>query len=210
LKGKRGAPEGNQNARKHGFYSKVLDETERLDFERATDVEGIDGEIALLRVKIKWLLERDPENIKLIMQATNTLARLVRTRFNISKEDRKRLKDAIGNVLRDVALPLVSASELPCESNILPESSEFSKVKMNRLRPYQREVVLAVLDIVYGRLGLRVFCKFLVALVIIDCLLICVLWFAYSVNQSLMCGLIHGCQCSSFVMTVFVGRVPSK
>jgi len=106
LKGKRGAPKGNQNARKHGFYSKVLDEAERLDFELATGVEGIDDEIALLRVKIKSLLEREPENIKLIMQASNTLARLVRTRYKISKEDKKGLKEAIGNVLRDVALPL--------------------------------------------------------------------------------------------------------
>jgi len=106
LKGKRGAPKGNQNARKHGFYSKVLDEAEKLDFEQATSVEGIDNEIALLRVKIKSLLERDPENIKLIMQATNTLAKLVKTRYNISKEDKKGLKEAIGNVLRDVALPL--------------------------------------------------------------------------------------------------------
>ena len=65
---KRGAPKGNQNARKHGFYSKVLDEAEQLDFELATGVEGIDDEIALLRVKIKSILENDPENIKLIMQ----------------------------------------------------------------------------------------------------------------------------------------------
>jgi len=106
LKRKRGAPAGNQNARKHGFYSRVLDEAERLDFELATGVEGIDDEIALLRVKIKSLLERDPENIKLIMQATNTLARLVRTRYNIGKEDKQGLKEAIGTVLRDVALPL--------------------------------------------------------------------------------------------------------
>ncbi len=106
MKGKRGAPKGNQNARKHGFYSKVLDEAERLDFKLATDVEGIDDEIALLRVKIKSLLERDPENFKLIMQATSILARLVKTRYNISKEDKKGLKEAIGNVLRDVALPL--------------------------------------------------------------------------------------------------------
>ena len=103
---KRGGQKGNQNARKHGFYSRVLDEAERLDFQMATNVEGIDDEIALLRVKIKSLLERDPENIKLIMQATNTLARLVRTRYNISKEDKQGLKEAIANVLRDVALPL--------------------------------------------------------------------------------------------------------
>jgi len=106
VKGKRGAPEGNQNARKHGFYSKVLDEAEQLDFELATGVEGIDDEIALLRVKIKSILENDPENIRLIMQATNILAGLVRTRYNIGTEQRKGLKEAIGNVLRDVALPL--------------------------------------------------------------------------------------------------------
>ena len=103
---KRGAPRGNQNARKHGFYSRVLDDTERCDFIQATSVEGIDEEIALLRVKIKSLVARDPENIKLIMQAVNTLTRLIMTRYNIGKEDKKGLKEAIGNVLRDVALPL--------------------------------------------------------------------------------------------------------
>ncbi len=105
-KRKRGAPKSNQNARKHGFYSKVLNEAERLDFELASGVDGIDGEIALLRVKIKSILEHDPENLKLIMRATNTLERLVRTRYNITKEQKKGLKEAIGNVLRDVALPL--------------------------------------------------------------------------------------------------------
>jgi hypothetical protein len=103
---KRGAPKGNQNARKHGFYSKVLDESEQLDFELATGVEGIDDEIALLRVKIKSLIAHDPDNITLIMQAINTLARVVSTRYNLSKQDKHGLKEAIGNVLRDVALPL--------------------------------------------------------------------------------------------------------
>jgi len=103
---KRGAPKGNQNARKPDFYTKVLDEAERLDFELASGVEGIDDEIALLRVKIKSILEHDPENVKLIMQATNALERLIRTRYKITKEQRKGLKEAIGNVLREVALPL--------------------------------------------------------------------------------------------------------
>ena len=105
-KRKRGAPKGNQNARKHGFYVKVLDEAEQFDFELASGVNGIDDEITLLRVKIKSVLEKDPQNIKLIMQATNTLAGLVKTRYKISKEQKKGLKEAIGNVLRDVALPL--------------------------------------------------------------------------------------------------------
>jgi hypothetical protein len=104
--GKRGAPRGNQNARKHGFYSHVLDEAEQRDFELATEVEGLDDEIALLRVKIKSIVAHDPENLSLIMQATGTLARLLRTKYNIGKNDRKSLMAAIGNVLKDIALPL--------------------------------------------------------------------------------------------------------
>ena len=105
-KKKRGAPKGNLNALKHGFYSRVLDEAEKLDFKSATGLEGIDDEIALLRVKIKSVLEKDPENIKLIMQATNALAGLVKTRYRITKEQRQGLREAIGNVLKDIAVPL--------------------------------------------------------------------------------------------------------
>jgi len=103
---KRGGQKGNNNAVKHGFYSKVLDEAGKLDYETAAGVDGIDDEIALLRVKIKSVLEKDPENVKLIMQATNTLAGLVRTRFNTTREQQKGLREAIGKVIREVALPL--------------------------------------------------------------------------------------------------------
>ena len=104
--GKAGAKKGNQNARKHGFYSKVLDDSERADYQRAIDVEGLDSEIALLRVKIKSLVARDPDNVRLIMQATNALVRLVQTRYNIAKSDKQGLREAITGVLRDVAVPL--------------------------------------------------------------------------------------------------------
>jgi hypothetical protein len=105
-KRRRGALKGNQNARKHGFYSKVLDEAEQLDFELASGVEGFDDEIALLRVKIKSVLENDPENVRLLMEATSTLANLVKTKYKISKEQRKGLKEAIENVLKEIAIPL--------------------------------------------------------------------------------------------------------
>jgi hypothetical protein len=103
---KRGAPYGNQNARRHGFYSRVLDPDEQADFEQATEVEGIDEEIALVRVKIKSLVAREPENTKLIMQGVATLEKLVRTRYNIGREDKQGLRDAIANVLRDIAIPI--------------------------------------------------------------------------------------------------------
>jgi hypothetical protein len=103
---RKGAPRGNQYARKHGFYSRVLDADEQSDFEQATEVFGIDEEIALLRTKIKSVLRHDPKNIDLLMKAISTLSGLVRTRYNIGKEDKTGLKEDIGNVLKDVALPL--------------------------------------------------------------------------------------------------------
>lgn len=94
------------SAARHSFYTRVLNEAERLDFEQAAGVDGIDDEIALLRMQIKSFLEHNPDDIKTIMKATETLAKLVKTHYNITKEQKKGLKEAIGNVLREVALPL--------------------------------------------------------------------------------------------------------
>ena len=103
---KQGAPRGNQHARKHGFYSSVLDEIQQEDFIIATTIEGIDEEIALLRVKIKSLVQHDPENIKLLMHAINTLSRLVIAKYNISKDDKEGMREKIAGVLKDIALPI--------------------------------------------------------------------------------------------------------
>jgi len=102
----RGGQRGNQNARRHGFYSAALDEAQRLDLEAAQGIDGLDAEIAVLRVKIKALLESDPDNIKLIMEATSTLARLLRTRYSLTEREGKGIEAAITNVLTELAPPL--------------------------------------------------------------------------------------------------------
>jgi len=103
---KKGAPPGNQNARKHGFYSRALTEAEQLEMEEAVYVDGVDQEIALLRIKLRELVEGQPDRIDLHLEAANTIARLVRTRYQISKEQKKSLKEAIAKVLTEVAVPL--------------------------------------------------------------------------------------------------------
>jgi hypothetical protein len=93
-------------AKRNGFYSQALDEAEKVEMEEAKSIEGIDDEIALLRVMLKRLVDLHPEALKLQLEAANTLARLVRTRYNITKEQRNSLKEAIANVLREIAIPL--------------------------------------------------------------------------------------------------------
>jgi hypothetical protein len=89
-----------------GFYSRALDEAEKLELEEASHIEGIDEEIALLRVKLRDLLKEQPHRIDLQFEAANIIARLVRTRYQITKEQKKSLKKAIQKVLTEVAVPL--------------------------------------------------------------------------------------------------------
>ncbi len=106
-KRRRGAPLGNKNAIKHGFYSKILDGTDEQDFEKVAGIEGIDEEIALIRLEIKRAINRgDDTNLKIIIRATSALEKLVRTRYLISAAQRHGLKEAVGNVIRDIIVPL--------------------------------------------------------------------------------------------------------
>jgi hypothetical protein len=97
---------GKRKISPRGFYSRALDEAEKLELEEASRVEGIDEEIALLRIKLRELLEEQPERIDLHFEAANIIARLVRTRYQITKEQKKSLKEAIQKVLTEVAVPL--------------------------------------------------------------------------------------------------------
>lgn len=104
--GRRTAPEGSQNAPRPGFYARVLSEAEQLELVEAASIEGLDNEIAILRVKLRQLLENYPDRIDLHMKAINTLARLIRTRHNTTAEQHEALKTAISTVLKEVAIPL--------------------------------------------------------------------------------------------------------
>jgi hypothetical protein len=97
---------GQRKSSPRGFYSQALDEAEKLELEEASHVEGIDEEVALLRVKLRELLAEQPERIDLHFEAANIIARLVRTRYQITKEQKKSLKEAIQKVLTEVAVPL--------------------------------------------------------------------------------------------------------
>ncbi len=89
-----------------GFYGRALDEAEKVELEEASHIEGIDEELALLRMKLRELLEEQPERIDLHFEAAKIIARLVRTRYQITKEQKKSLKEAIQKVMTEVAVPL--------------------------------------------------------------------------------------------------------
>ena len=106
-KNKIGAQQGNLNALKHGFYSKVLKETAGYDFDSAIDVTGIDEEIALLRLEIRKAVSgEDERNLLLLVKAAGALERLVRTRYRISNAQRHTFREGVSNVIQGILVPL--------------------------------------------------------------------------------------------------------
>jgi hypothetical protein len=63
MAGTRGAKPGNKNALKHGFYQKQYTIQEDIDLE-ARLANGIDDEIALIRVIIRRLMEESKKEGK--------------------------------------------------------------------------------------------------------------------------------------------------
>ena len=76
-KPKRGGQPGNQNARKHGFYSKHFTPEQIEQLEAADDLKDLGPEIALLRVKLNTLLDDPDVSPDLLLRAVNSVARLM-------------------------------------------------------------------------------------------------------------------------------------
>ena len=66
---------GNQNARTHGFYSSRVTENEQDSFLHAIRLNGLRGEIALLRLKIRRIVANPDAPPELLFQAINALVR---------------------------------------------------------------------------------------------------------------------------------------
>jgi len=91
---------------KQGFYSRALSEAEQLCMAKALQVEGLDQEIALLRVKLAVLVRDYPGRIDLQLSAANAITRMVKTKYQMTREQKNNLREAISKVLTEVAAPL--------------------------------------------------------------------------------------------------------
>ena len=98
-KRKRGGQKGNRNARKHGFYSGALSPAETSQLWNIANLEGVDPEIALIRVKLQSSLQHDPGNRRVIREASRLLVRRYFAEYGLDPSDRKYLKAVVESFL---------------------------------------------------------------------------------------------------------------
>ena len=86
------------------FYESVLTEAERGDFVAAFEVEGVDEEIALLRLRLRSALRDRPEDLPLLFKGVDLLVRLVVRRYGLPKQSAEDFQGAIEKVLASLSL----------------------------------------------------------------------------------------------------------
>ena len=104
IKRKRGGQKGNRNARRHGFYSATLSPAETRQLWNITNLEGVDPEIAFVRVKLQSSLQHDPGNLRVIREASRLLVKWYSANYRLDPTDRNYLKSVVENLLEIASL----------------------------------------------------------------------------------------------------------
>ena len=89
--------------KKRSYYSKHLDELERIELKNAAAIDGIDEEIALLRFEIQQLIKDKSADPEELTKYVNTLCRSLVTRHAIGDDKKHELRNAIKGTLLDIA-----------------------------------------------------------------------------------------------------------
>jgi len=66
----------------------------------ALEIEGVDEEIALLRLRLRKAVAEHPEDLPLMFKGIELLAKAVATRYRLSKKAERDLAESIANVGR--------------------------------------------------------------------------------------------------------------
>ena len=102
----RGKGDGTQTRRRKGFYEAALTEAERMRLPEARELEGIDEEIAVLRVRLYSAMAERPVRLKLVLQGMAMLVRLTALRYRMSEKSQEDLSESLAGVVSSIGAAL--------------------------------------------------------------------------------------------------------
>ncbi|MDP2726493.1 MAG: hypothetical protein Q8P59_03015 [Dehalococcoidia bacterium] len=91
-----------KGAEKASFYEEALSQAEQVALSKARDLEGLDEEIALLRVRLRSLATEEPENLSSFLKGMELLVKAVGAKYRLSKKAQEDLMESVMGVLEGV------------------------------------------------------------------------------------------------------------
>jgi hypothetical protein len=95
-------PSVKPRAETPGFYTEALSEAERIRLPKAREVEGIDEEIALLRVRLFQFAKEHPDQLDLLLKGVTLLVRAVATKYRLSPKAKKDLTESLEGIINGI------------------------------------------------------------------------------------------------------------
>lgn len=81
------------------FYEDALSEAEKAAFESALQVQGLDEEIALLRVRLHSAIKDGGADLNLMVKGIGLLVKAAAARFKLSPESEEQLEKGLRGAL---------------------------------------------------------------------------------------------------------------
>jgi hypothetical protein len=113
ISSRRGAPPGNLNALKHGFYSRQFKKSDLAGLENC-DFDGLKDEITIMRVYIRRLIQQSSDSpdlyetagvLRILCLATANLTRLIKTQHLLisdSDDPFRDLRQALEEISQEI------------------------------------------------------------------------------------------------------------
>ncbi len=95
------APSTPAEPTERSFYDAVLSEAEGPDLDEARRVEGLDQEVALLRLRLRYALSDHPQDFKLLHNGVRLLVQALLARHRLSPKQADNLGEAAANLLEE-------------------------------------------------------------------------------------------------------------
>jgi hypothetical protein len=78
------------------FYSSVIDPAE---LTRALEIEGIDEELAVLRIQLTKLIKERPQDLPLLLKGAELIVRTASARYRMSPKSKEDFAQTLGDTL---------------------------------------------------------------------------------------------------------------
>ena len=102
-KRRRGGQPGNQNARKHGLYSRNMSPQEVAALNNTPGLEGKDIAMIALRNKVQNAIVQAPENNRVLREGSGLLAKYSSSKLGLNRELTGFTKKMFRNILKAAA-----------------------------------------------------------------------------------------------------------
>ena len=92
------------------FYTHALTRAERMELPSAISLEGLDGEIALLRIRLRRLAGDKPDEFALLLRGIGMLARSLSVKYQLSSGSTEKLEKEMLSTVEELLQAIAEES----------------------------------------------------------------------------------------------------